>query len=154
MSITPAEFAEKMLPEDTMTSRAMRAVIVEAITKYEAEKTGETPLAIMPTSDLYLSRINAPSELEDFRAVAGMRTDWHEPDEQDVTAYVIGDHLDNAFGPTVDRNHGELNVVLARRSRNAEGYVLHPQAVVNLATLLGWATDYARFLEDTPGNLD
>lgn len=29
------------------------------------------------------------------------RDDMHEPDEQNVSAKVVGDHLDNAFGDTI-----------------------------------------------------
>lgn len=67
----------------------------------------------------------------DLRAVAdglGVRPDWHEPDERDVNAVVIGDHLDNAMGSTVETNLGELNVILTKDEQ--------PVAVVNLATLL------------------
>jgi hypothetical protein len=31
----------------------------------------------------------------------GCRPDMHEPDEQSVKAYVIGDHLDNAMGAAI-----------------------------------------------------
>lgn len=37
------------------------------------------------------------NRLRAFQVRHGMRPDWHEPDEQDVTAEVIGDHLDNAY---------------------------------------------------------
>ena len=40
----------------------------------------------------------------------GCRGDMHEPDEQDVSAVVKGDHLDNAMGADPDFNHGELTV--------------------------------------------
>ena len=32
----------------------------------------------------------------------GCRPDMHEPDEQDISAHVVGDHLDNAFGDMID----------------------------------------------------
>jgi len=32
----------------------------------------------------------------------GCRPDMHEPDEQDISAHVVGDHLDNAFGNCID----------------------------------------------------
>lgn len=32
----------------------------------------------------------------------GCRPDMHEPDEQDIKARVIGDHLDNAMGDLID----------------------------------------------------
>lgn len=69
----------------------------------------------------------------------GLRPDWHEPDEQGVSARVVGDHLDNAMGSTIEHNVGELNVVLTVNGKD--------DAVVNLATLLGWATYVMRYGE-------
>lgn len=65
----------------------------------------------------------------------GCRCDMHEPDEQNITARVVGDHLDNAFGEDV------------RVSAVVEGYqefvvVLRRGAAVecfNLATLIALA---------------
>jgi len=47
------------------------------------------------------------------------RDDMHEPDEQGLSARVIGTYLDNAFGDSVtgeflERGHQEIVVVLAR----------------------------------------
>lgn len=56
---------------------------------------------------LYRSRIGSMDEgdVEILRALLrftdGCRDSMHEPDEQDVFAKVVGDHLDNAFGNTV-----------------------------------------------------
>ena len=36
-------------------------------------------------------------ELQQFAQTYGLRDDWHEPDEQGVTAFVTGIKLDNAF---------------------------------------------------------
>lgn len=36
--------------------------------------------------------------LWEFAKAYGLRKDWHEPDEQDITAVVTGYHLDNAMG--------------------------------------------------------
>lgn len=69
----------------------------------------------------------------------GLRADWHEPDEQGVSARVVGDHLDNAMGSTIEHNVGELNVVLTVNGRD--------DAVVNLATLLSWTTYTMRYGE-------
>lgn len=68
----------------------------------------------------------------------GCREDMHEPDEQDLSAMVIGDHLDNAFGnqlglmykPECDLVSQEFVVVLKRNSK---------VKVFNLATLIALA---------------
>lgn len=86
--------------------------------------------------DVSLVRINEPGDLALFADQHRLRPDWHEPDEQEVSARVVGDHLDNAMGPTVDHNCGELNVVLIKEGKDV--------AVVNLATLLAWATERGR----------
>jgi hypothetical protein len=76
-------------------------------------------------------RIDKVEDLQRVAQVLGVRKDWHEPDEQEVNAYVVGDHLDNAMGSTTKHNHGELNVVITHYGENF--------AVINLATLLSWA---------------
>lgn len=79
-------------------------------------------------------RINSRRELADLAAELGVRPDWHEPDEQDVTARVVGASFDNAGGrlPRGD-DRGEMHVILSREGREV--------AAVNLATLLAWAAD-------------
>ena len=65
----------------------------------------------------------------DLRSVAsrlGVRSDWHEPDEQRVTAIVTGHQFDNAGAS--DR---EINVHLYKNGRQV--------ARVNLATLFALA---------------
>lgn len=49
----------------------------------------------------------------------GCRVDMHEPDEQDISALVVGDHLDNAFGEiiagdAIKQGYQEYVVVLKR----------------------------------------
>lgn len=85
-------------------------------------------------------RIESPQELAAFQAAAGLRTDWHEPDDQGVTARVIGEVFDNAGGP-VAREHdgGELYVVL-RRTTLVDGAEVSTEVAVNLADLCAWAT--------------
>lgn len=71
----------------------------------------------------------------------GVRRDWHEPDEQEVTAKVFGTEFDNAgfWGP--DRGNAyfryqdreEMHVVLFKDGT--------PVAAANLATVLAWATN-------------
>lgn len=47
--------------------------------------------------------------LRAFARAAGVADDWHEPDQQEVTAEVIGDKLDNAF--RADEQSNELVIV-------------------------------------------
>jgi len=48
----------------------------------------------------------------------GCRSDMHEPDEQGLSATVIGDYLDNMFGNS--NASGELIIALERRDENDE----------------------------------
>jgi len=73
---------------------------------------------------------NTLQKLNDI--TAGCREDMHEPDEQDIKAYVIGDHLDNAFGNSITLNDGfQEFVVVIRRNEKTEKF--------NLATLIALA---------------
>lgn len=89
-------------------------------------------------------RVNNVDALKDVAAVLGVRPDWHEPDEQEVTAKVFGSSFDNAgtwpYDPTLpgDLCRGNLD------SEGLEMYVElcrsgHPIAQVNLATLFAMA---------------
>lgn len=84
-----------------------------------------------------MKHINTKEEFEQFSLDQGVRPDWHEPDEQRLTARVTGTHLDNAMGADPYRNCGEMVVIFER---------LYPEptentqvASVNLASLLSWA---------------
>ena len=60
------------------------------------------------------------------------RIDMHEPDEQDVSARVYGQHLDNAMGESITIDDGfQEYVVILRRGIAAEKF--------NLATLIALA---------------
>ena len=80
-----------------------------------------------------MKRINTQAELAALALELGVRADWHEPDEQGVTAVIKGTCFDNAgFWPAADP-----------RALNNEKYVElrkdgEPVAAVNLATLLSW----------------
>lgn len=65
-------------------------------------------------------------ELNTFAAKYRLRNDWHEPDEQGVTAEVVGGKLDNAGGLPLEKT-----VIL--KVHNEE------KLRVNLATLLALA---------------
>lgn len=85
----------------------------------------------------------------------GVRKDWHEPDEQGLTAQVFGQSFDNAgfWGEGVDaqmRYSGseELHVVLYKEDLDDDcdecgrpHIDREPIAMINLATLLAWASD-------------
>jgi hypothetical protein len=63
-----------------------------------------------------------------------VRHDWHEPDEQNLTARVEGVTFNNAgFWPTSEagRAKPELHVILTQDKQDV--------ACVNLATLFAWA---------------
>lgn len=82
-----------------------------------------------------IKSIESPEDLANLAGDLGVRSDWHEPDEQEVGAWIRGRHLDNAMGSTMrdigeDNSSGEYNIVITKAGQ--------PVAVVNLATLLGW----------------
>ena len=143
------EFAANMVPEGTLGAVGLRALLVEGIQRWESrdpDYAGRTQ-TFLPTQDADLDQINSAHALEGFRVAYGLRPDWHEPDNNGVTAYVIGDHLDNAMGSTVDHGHGELQIVLAKEVEGTSGSfdrsTFQPVAVVNVASLLSWATSGA-----------
>lgn len=94
-------------------------------------------------------RIHSRAALIEFAETHGLRTDWHEPDEQEITATIDGESFDNAgfwplaSEPNLDRRAVEMYVTL-RKSSIEEGQQLKgaPLAYVNLATLFAWATGY------------
>jgi hypothetical protein len=69
----------------------------------------------------------------------GVRRDWHEPDEQDVTVEVQGVSFDNAGtwpafngGFAVPEHIVEMHVIIQQDGQDV--------AAVNLATLCAWAS--------------
>jgi len=85
-----------------------------------------------------MKRITDRAELVELANLLGVRPDWHEPDEQGITARVEGRSFDNAgFWP--DDSHFrapeiiEHHVILSQNGRDV--------AAVNLATLFAWAAD-------------
>jgi hypothetical protein len=89
-----------------------------------------------PTEEPKLRLIHTRSELIDLHRELGLRADWHEPDEQDVTARTEGSTFDNAgfWGVPGSALNQELHVVIYQQDRAV--------AAVNLATLFAWATGY------------
>jgi len=87
--------------------------------------------------------IRSKEQLQELAKRLGVRSDWHEPDEQGLEAVIFGKGLDNAMGsgygvtkalePDQD---GEMNVVLLKDGE--------PCAAINLAWLLAWACGSAQ----------
>lgn len=77
-----------------------------------------------------ITYIENRDELIQLQNRLGVRHDWHEPDNNEVNAYVLGYHLDNAMGSR-GAQHGELVVHITQDRK--------PVAAVNLATLLAFA---------------
>lgn len=87
--------------------------------------------------------------VEDFRTRQGLRLDWHEPDEREVTAKVIGTGFDNAMGNSVDQdalNGGYQEMVVEITA--GDGASAQDRLRVNLATLFAIAAAYGRLVED------
>lgn len=87
-----------------------------------------------------MKRIRSRDELRELASELGVRRDWHEPDEQEVTATTHGVSFDNAgfwgetFRSSFDgREFTEQYVVLHKGGT--------PVAAVNLATLFAWAAE-------------
>jgi hypothetical protein len=86
-------------------------------------------------------RIDTRGQLRELAARLGVRKDWHEPDEQKLTAVAHGDDFDNCgfWGHW----KGELNTFGEGRQEmwielRQDG---QPVAEINLATLLAWAAE-------------
>jgi hypothetical protein len=72
--------------------------------------------------------------ISDFGEKANTRPDWHEPDEQEVTAVVVGTKLDNAFGETIRPGaivEGYQEIVICLRCDETGDKI-----AINLANLL------------------
>lgn len=89
-----------------------------------------------------MKRINCRAELAELASELGVRPDWHEPDEQEVTVRIEGENFDNAGRwPEAEAHRslgdrewkGEFCVVLIKGGEDV--------AVVNLASLFSMATD-------------
>ena len=96
-----------------------------------------------------VERLDTKGALSAFAENHGLRPDWHEPDEQNINARIIGTHLDNAGGSTSIRrvsedgyDFTEFNIVLTTNGENDEP--VKDLAVINLATLLAIATQADR----------
>lgn len=80
-----------------------------------------------------MKRVRTKAELVALAKELGVRRDWHEPDEQNVTASTHGVEFDNAgFWGDPEYLNIERHVKLYKGGKAV--------AVVNLATLFAWAT--------------
>lgn len=93
--------------------------------------------------------ITTRQQLITLAATLGVSHDWHEPDQVGVTAEVQGASFDNAMGPgdwygPEDDPRAEMHVILKQYAPEADPTTDEgrPVAVVNLATLLAWATGH------------
>jgi hypothetical protein len=94
-----------------------------------------------PTPPPYrpLRQIQTRDEFVELSKELRVRADWHEPDEQDVSARVEGDSFDNAgFWPQspsryIPEEILEMHVIFTKDGEDV--------ATVNLATLCAWASD-------------
>ncbi len=78
--------------------------------------------------------IETSMELKELKVTLGVRDDWHEPDEQDVTVEMVDGPLDNAFG-----DESEAHLVLTHTDPD---YTVDSEVryAVNAANLLAWAS--------------
>ena len=98
-------------------------------------------------TDNEIRRINSRDNLVALANELGVRRDWHEPDEQGVTAEVRGKSFDNAgFWGIKDEaefltrhGHGGVSAVEMYVTLYKDG---EPVAEVDLATLFAFATGY------------
>ena len=67
------------------------------------------------------------SDLKKLTKILGVRPDWHEPDESDITIKFVDGTFDNAY-----HNDNECHIIIYKDKVE--------QARVNMASLLGWAS--------------
>jgi len=95
-----------------------------------------------------IKRIDTRDDLVALANTLGVRRDWHEPDEQGVTAAVHGGSFDNAgFWGEVEYAEWIGQYGLFRADQGIEMWVTlyqegKPVAEINLATLFAFATGY------------
>lgn len=78
--------------------------------------------------NMNLDVLNNKEDLVQFANEYDLRADWHEPDEEGISAFVVGNQFDNA---DIEKDMG---LILVKNGK--------PIAVVNLALLCAWATGY------------
>lgn len=90
-----------------------------------------------------MKEITTRAQLVELARQLGLRPDWHEPDEQGVTARVEGNNFDNAMSPGewYAPGHAELHAIISAYDPDDDEDTTEPKevAVINLATLFAWA---------------
>jgi len=78
--------------------------------------------------------IETSMELKELKLKLGVRNDWHEPDEQDLTIEMVDGRFDNAFG-----DESEAHVIITHTDPT---YTVDDEVryAVNAANLLAWAS--------------
>ena len=107
-------------------------MIVDAVAKAQRPwehptKVEPTVIQTMPDMELLIRK----KLLQSFTKEC--RPDMHEPDEQGISATVVGRTLDNACG--ADVRSGELVVILTKEGDDGKTEILP----INLATLIAMA---------------
>lgn len=105
-----------------------------------------------------MKHIRTARELADFADEHRLRLDWHEPDEQDITARFAEGYggFDNAMGTdTIGANFSGEHIPVGTFGKQWEHCVIFSDkhvdlAVVNLASLCAWATKAHRAGVTTP----
>lgn len=102
----------------------------------------------MFTTSKGLRCLTERNELVELARELKVRSDWHEPDEQDLMAECFGFDFDNAGtwpGSEAGAAPLEMHVVLYRATAwsksTGEPTDREPIAAVNLATLFAWASE-------------
>jgi hypothetical protein len=78
--------------------------------------------------NMNLDVLNNKEDLVQFANEYDLRADWHEPDEEGISAFVVGNQFDNA---DIEKDMG---LILVKNGK--------PIAFVNLALLCAWASGY------------
>jgi len=90
--------------------------------------------------------ISTRKDFIELRKKLGLRTSWHEPDEQGITVQIYGTVLDNAgFWGTVQVVENYFSEIHGRQSVKVEQFVVFYKngkavAEANLATLFAWVS--------------
>jgi hypothetical protein len=140
-------FVVRVIPDGAERGRSLAMATCPKGMEHDRKATGHTHLtALHPVTQADLvaalaagmRRIRTRDELVRLARGLKVRPDWHEPDEQGVTAQVSGASFDNAgfwgAGATIAPEALEMWVTLYKDGR--------PVAEVNLATLFAWACGY------------
>lgn len=118
-------------PDNTISPNEHNWVSSRSTGRRWCKACGETPPEIVRIHDL--------NQLKEIAETLGVRPDWHEPDEQEVTAHVGGHCFDNAgFWPesTCSQDLRDAKATEMYVELRKEGL---PIAIINLATLFAMA---------------